>query len=81
MSQSTSEPGPLTTNMAAVILGASAWPEHPNLTPSEAFLKSAERFRSYLLDANGLGYAKIIFSGSSTISERLMQSIGRSETS
>jgi hypothetical protein len=55
MTESTAAPAPLTTNIAAVILGASAWPSHPNLTASEAFLKSAERFRSYLLDANGLG--------------------------
>lgn len=55
MTGSTAVPAPLTTNIAAVILGASAWPNHPNLTASEAFLKSAEHFRSYLLDANGLG--------------------------
>jgi hypothetical protein len=55
MSESKPEPGPLTTDIAAVILGASSWPDHPNLTASEAFQKSAERFRSYLLDANGLG--------------------------
>jgi hypothetical protein len=46
-------PSPETT--LAVILGASEFPKQPNLTGSKSFLKSAQDFKTYLLDQSGLG--------------------------
>jgi tetratricopeptide (TPR) repeat protein len=48
---------PPRTNIIAVILGASCWPNCPNLISSPAFLNSALRFREYLIDPDGLALA------------------------
>src|SRR5260370_22650561 len=39
----------------AIILGASAWPKSPELSPSSAFSNSAKGFLDYLLDKS-LGF-------------------------
>src|SRR6266849_5287453 len=41
-------PSPKTT--LVVLLGASAWPRHPELDPSEAFTNSAKWLKEYFLD-------------------------------
>jgi hypothetical protein len=48
-----SKPSPETT--LVVILGASAFPKAPSFTSSEAFQRSAEGLRDYLIASDGLG--------------------------
>lgn len=48
------EQEPNAGKIIAIILGASEWPNMPNLKPSDAFYKSAKGFRENLLDDLGL---------------------------